>query len=166
MTVVAFADFRCPHCKMAAPTLHAFTKSHPDVKLVFKPFPLDGTCNDAIKSGGDGISCGLAATVMCSEKIAQKGWAAHDYIFEKQMEITQAQNLDKNIDSVASALNIANEELKKCVKEPSIIELVKKMAKEGETAQIQGTPTVFVNGKLLGGGQLLPVLEAAYRSIK
>ncbi len=166
MTIVEFADFRCPHCKTAAPTLHAFAKSHPDVKLVFKPFPLDGTCNEAIKNGGDGISCGLAAAVMCAEKMSQKGWAAHDFIFEKQMEITQAQNLDKNLDAVASALSLSNEELKKCVKEPATIELVKKMAKEGETAQIQGTPTVFANGKLLSGGQLLPVLEAAYRSLK
>lgn len=166
MTIVEFADFRCPHCKDAAPPLHAFTKSHPDVKLIFKPFPLDGTCNEAIKGGGDGISCGLASAVMCAEKLSQKGWAAHDYIFENQMDITNARNLDKNLQDISSAMGLNLEELTSCVKNLKTQELIRKMAKEGEVAQIQGTPTVFVNGKLLSGGQMIPILEATYRSLK
>ncbi|KHD87328.1 MAG: thiol:disulfide interchange protein DsbA [Bdellovibrio sp. ArHS] len=166
MTIVEFADFRCPHCKHAAPTLHAFANSHPDVKLIFKPFPLDGTCNEAIRGGGDGISCGLASAVMCAEKMGQKGWAAHDYFFENQEEIIRAGNLDKNLEDVSKSTGLALEELKACVKDPTTAELIRKMAKEGETAQIQGTPTVFANGKLLSGGQLIPILEAAYRSLK
>lgn len=166
MTIVEFADFRCPHCKHAAPTLHAFAKSHSDVKLIFKPFPLDGTCNEAIKGGGDGISCGLASAVMCAEKMAQKGWATHDYFFENQMDVVQVRNLDKNLEDAAKAVQLPLDELKNCVKDPATQELIRKMAKEGETAQIQGTPTIFANGKLLSGGQLLPILEAAYRSLR
>lgn len=166
MTIVEFADFRCPHCKHAAPPLHAFTKSHPDVKLIFKPFPLDGTCNEAITGGGDGISCGLASAVMCAEKINKKGWAAHDYFFENQAEIIQAQNLDRNLEDLAKNTGLSPEDLKSCIKEPSTAELIRNMANEGKTAQIQGTPTVFVNGKILSSGQLIPVLEAAYKTLK
>lgn len=166
MTIVEFADFRCPHCKHAAPTMHAFARSHQDVKFIFKPFPLDGTCNEAIQGGGDGISCGLAAAVMCAEKINSKGWAAHDYFFDHQEEVIRNQNLEKNIQDVSQALNIPLENLKTCVKEPATLDLVRKMAKEGSTAQVQGTPSVFVNGKLLSGGQLIPVLEAAYKILK
>lgn len=166
MTIVEFADFRCGHCKHAAPSLHNFTQSHPDVKLVFKAFPLDGTCNEAIKGGGDGISCGLASAVMCSEKIAQKGWAAHGYIFENQMEIIQAGSLDKNLESVSKAVSIPVEDLKKCINDPATGELIRSMANEGAAAQIQGTPTVFVNSKLLSGGQMIPILESTYKAIK
>ncbi|MNK07760.1 Vitamin K epoxide reductase family protein [compost metagenome] len=166
MTIVEFADFRCPHCKMAAPTLHAFTKAHPDVKLVFKPFPLDGTCNDAMKQGGDGISCGLAFSVMCAEKMAQKGWAAHDYIFDNQRDITMLMNLDKNLDDISTHIGVKADDMKACVKSPEIQAAVRAMAKEGEVAQIQGTPAVFVNGKVLNQGQLIPILEAAYKTLK
>ncbi|NUN06671.1 MAG: DsbA family protein [Bdellovibrio sp.] len=166
MTIVEFADFRCPHCKHAAPPLHAFTKSHPDVKLIFKPFPLDGTCNEAITGGGDGISCGLASAVMCAEKLANKGWVAHDYFFDNQMEIIQSSNLDKNLEDVSKSAGLSLEELKACVKDPATQELIRNMAAEGKTAQIQGTPAVFVNGKVLSGGQLIPVLEAAYQTLK
>jgi protein-disulfide isomerase len=40
------------------------------------------------------------------------------------------------------------------------------MAKEGDTAKIQGTPAIFVNGRVLDRGQMIPVLEGAYRSLK
>jgi protein-disulfide isomerase len=45
-----------------------------------------------------------------------------------------------------------------------IHEMVKKSAAEGAKAQISGTPSVFLNYKLLPGGQLLPVLENVYKS--
>ncbi|WP_413561469.1 DsbA family protein [Bdellovibrio sp. HCB209] len=165
MTIVEFADFFCPHCKHAAPPIHAFIESHPDVKLVFKPFPLDGTCNKAVNFK-DGIRCGLATSVMCAEKIAQKGWTAHDYIFDKQNELMGMQNLDKSIEQVATATGISLDDLKNCLKDPATTQLVSEMAKEGEDAQISGTPTVFVNGKLLPNGQQKLNLEAVYKSIK
>lgn len=166
MTIVEFADFRCGHCKHAAPVLHKFTLSHPDVKLIYKSFPLDGTCNEAMQGGGDGISCGLAASVFCAEKLSQKGWAVHDFIFENQEEITMAQNLDKNLEAISNASGVALGDLKTCSKDPAIMQLISSMAKEGVAAQIRGTPTIFVNGKVLTGGQALPVLEAVYQELK
>ncbi|QDK45437.1 fused vitamin K epoxide reductase/thioredoxin [Bdellovibrio sp. ZAP7] len=167
MTIVEFADFLCPHCKDAAPPIHAFVKAHPDVKLVFKPFPLDPTCNPAMQGGGgDGVRCGLAASVMCSEQIAKKGWEAHDFVFENQMEMYKLQLIDKMLEQIATKVGIPLEDLKKCVNDPATKEMISSMAKEGGDAQIQGTPTVFVNGKLLSGGQSKPILEEVYRTIK
>lgn len=165
MTIVEFADFRCPHCKHAAPGLHAFTKSHPDVRLQFKPFPLDGNCNEAIQ-GGDGISCGLAAAVMCAEKMNKKGWDTHDFFFEIQETILNTPNLDQNLQAAATKLALNFDELKACVQAPETQESIRKMAKEGVTAQIRGTPTIFVNNRLLEGGQLIPILEATYQSLR
>jgi protein-disulfide isomerase len=43
VTVVQFFDYRCPHCKAeAAPGVAALIKKHPDVKFVFKEFPIFG----------------------------------------------------------------------------------------------------------------------------
>jgi protein-disulfide isomerase len=36
------------------------------------------------------------------------------------------------------------------------------MAKEGVSAGVKGTPSFYSNGKKLGRGQLLPVLDAVY----
>lgn len=39
-TMVEFFDYRCPYCKVAAPELPAFLAKHPDVRLVYKEFPI------------------------------------------------------------------------------------------------------------------------------
>ncbi|MBO9667115.1 MAG: DsbA family protein [Bdellovibrio sp.] len=166
MTIVEFADFLCPHCKHAAPSLHTFTNNHPDVKLIFKPWPIDGTCNEAVQGGGDGLRCALATSVICSEKLDKKGWVAHDYIFENQENIFASPSLDKHLEGVAKVTGISLEDLNKCLKDPATAELIRSMAKEGAEAKIQGTPTVFVNGRLLNGGQMIPILEETYKTLK
>ena len=76
-TLVEFADFKCPHCKVASQTLDRFTTNNPQVHFIYKPFPLDGTCNTSSQiPKGDGSRCTLAAWTLCSEKLFKKGWGA------------------------------------------------------------------------------------------
>ncbi|MFP5519627.1 MAG: vitamin K epoxide reductase family protein [Bdellovibrionia bacterium] len=166
VTIVEFADFRCPHCKTAAPTIHAFAKNNPDVRLIFKPFPLDGVCNSAI-SGGDGISCKLAASTICAEKLFQKGWAVHDGIFAAQEQFLRGGNAEETLKKVLADAKLDFDAINQCTQtNEEVATLIRNMAKEGETAKISGTPTIFVNGKLLVGGQMYPILEAAYQDAK
>lgn len=165
MTIVEFADYLCPHCKAANPVLTAFTEAHPDVRLLFKPFPLDGVCNAAVQRGGDGLRCSLAYYSFCAEKMAQKGHAVHTWIFDHQEEMETATN-ESAAKSICEANGLNCEELVACAKSEDIILAVKKAAAEGETAQISGTPTVFVNGRKLEAGNVMPVLDAVYQKIK
>jgi len=48
VTVVQFADYRCPHCKAeAAPAVLALIQKYPDVKFVFKEWPIFGAPSQA-----------------------------------------------------------------------------------------------------------------------
>lgn len=164
--IVEFADFRCPHCKFAAPSLHAFTKAHPDVRFTFKPFPLDGTCNKAITGGGDGISCELAAMTFCAEAQGGKGFQVHDYIFEQQQNILSLSNLESIYKEIENNLKIPAEQLKTCASSQETLSRIQQMAQEGSNAKVEGTPTVYINGKKLLNGHMLPILEEAYKTIK
>ena len=63
VTVTEFYDYRCPHCVNAAPKVVSLIQSDPDVRFVFKEFPIFGAASDrgalaaiAMKrSGGDYI---------------------------------------------------------------------------------------------------------------
>lgn len=165
ITIVEFADFLCSHCKAAYPALHAFAKSHPDVKLIFKNFPLDGMCNTAVTHKGDGKRCDLSYAVYCSEKLSQKGWQAHNYVFDNQEDI-YAKPMDQVLEGICKATGTDCAQIKTCMGSEETHAAIKKMATEGEKAQIGGTPSVFLNGKNLQGGQFLPVLESVYRNIK
>lgn len=162
MTIVEFADFKCPHCKTAAPTLHAFAESRPDVRIVFKPFPLDGTCNQAIDSKGDGSRCKLAYAVLCAEKISKKGWEVHNWIFDKQDSFLRMGSPDQLLEQAAVETNVPVDQIKSCMQSNEIQDLVLQMTNEGKIAQIRGTPSVFANGRSLERGNFLPVLEEAY----
>ena len=161
IVIVEFADFRCPHCKMAYPTLHAFSEAHADVQFIFKIFPLDGTCNpDPTFNGqGDGISCRLAMGVICSENNLKKGWDLHHFIFDEQGEF---HSLDQVDEKLCNYLNTDCATFKQCMNSTETLNELKTMAQEAMAAKITGTPTIFLNGKNLQGAQLLPILESAY----
>lgn len=165
MVIVEFADFLCPHCKTASPSLEAFTHSHPDVRMVFKAFPLDGKCNQAIQREGDGTRCRLSAAVLCAEKLNQKGWQASHWVFARQEELSRGIDVNALTERMGTELSLDSSQLKECLNSDQIQEQLLSMAKEGATAEIQGTPSIFVNGKLLEKGQFIPVLEALHKKL-
>src|SRR5579862_3457949 len=46
ITVVEFFDYRCGYCKMAAPEVIKLIAENPDVRFVFKEFPIFGEVSD------------------------------------------------------------------------------------------------------------------------
>jgi len=167
MVIVEFADFLCPHCKHAAPSLKVFTDSHSDVKLIFKAFPLDGSCNaDAKMPKGDGTRCVLAKTVFCAEKLAKKGWDIYEKVFELQEKIYTSGNSTEILKTLMEENKIDNAAMETCRNSEDVHKSIVAQSQEGMQAQIEGTPSIFVNNRLLTRGQLIPVLQRVYDSIK
>ncbi len=160
-TLVEYADFLCPHCKHAYPTFHAFAAANPDVKMIFKAFPLDGSCNPTSPSKGDGVRCELAFMVFCADKIGQKGFAFHDAVFDKQEELATGYKVETLLAELAAKHSIDSEQLKSCMASEETLTLIQNMAKEAEAAKLGGTPTVYLNGRYLPSGQMLKVLQKA-----
>lgn len=166
MVIVEFADFLCPHCKTAATTLDAFVNSTNDVKFVFKSFPLDGKCNKALTSSGDGFRCQLASSVYCAEKLNRRGWKAQEWVFKKQESLFSGADLEKFLLEFSQNLELNLDELKSCISSDETYEQIVSQAAEGAAAKIQGTPAIFVNGKKVQRGQFIPVLQAIQKQIR
>ena len=49
-TLVEFFDYQCMHCRDMATTIEDLTKSHPDLRVVFKDFPIYGPASMAAVS--------------------------------------------------------------------------------------------------------------------
>lgn len=164
--LVEFADFKCPHCKVAAGTIKNYLASNKNVKMVFKPYPLDGACNPHVPSKGDGSRCELAGWALCGEKLFQKGWDIHYWIFDHQETMMQASDLSPHLDQMSKDLGLDGSTLKTCATSAETYDVIKKSAAEGEAAKITGTPAIFVNGKKLEYGQFIDVLRAAINTLK
>lgn len=168
MTIKEFADFRCGHCRHAVSSLENFVKTHPDVRMEFYNYPLDGECNEKLKPYPNGVSCRMAYAVHCAEK-QNRGWDLHHAVYDHQdefMEFKSPQGAEDKIVQMAKDLGLDTEALRTCVSDPQTKEAIRLQAKQGEQGQVQGTPTIFVNNKMLQGGQLIPVLEAVRELIK
>jgi protein-disulfide isomerase/uncharacterized membrane protein len=160
-TLVEFADFKCPHCKHASETIDIFLKGRTDVLFIYKPYPLDGTCNANSAHKGDGSRCTLAGLALCAEKIAKKGWEMHHWIFAKQEELLSLSDVKLLLPQIEKDLGLESKQLGECADSVETFAEIKKSTEEGAMAKVEATPTIFMNGKSLPKGYILEVLKQA-----
>jgi len=144
VTLVEFSDFQCPYCSLAVGKLNAVLAAYPGkVKLIFKQFPLDTHSQAA-----------LAAAAAIAAHHQGKFWQMHDAMFEHRKDLsfdnirTLAQNI--GLDMKRFDADLPSEEVKKTV--------VKDM-EDGDKAGVEGTPSVYINGKKYNGSLELPAIK-------
>lgn len=135
VTVVEFSDFQCPYCKQAAASVKALIESYgSNVKWVFKQMPLPIHA-DAFKAA--------QASICASEQ--GKFWEYHDVLFSSGELSTQA--LTKH----ASDLGLGVDQFNACLNSERSASIVRRDMQEATQADVQGTPTYFVNGRIMRG---------------
>ncbi len=159
-TLVEYADFKCPHCRDASKSIGLFLNAHPDILFVFKPFPLDGSCNPSLTQKSDGSRCELAAIALCSEKLASKGLEVTHWLFENQEKFY---SIDPKTlyPEIQEKYGLDTKALDDCVRSAETYESLKKSGEEGTRAGVEGTPTIYLNGKKLPWGHVPEVLSQA-----
>ncbi len=160
-TLVEFADFKCPHCKVASNTISLFLKLRPDVKFIYKPYPLDGNCNPQVQQKGDGSRCQFAAYVLCAEKLNKNGLALTHWLFDNQSAFFEVSDAKSLLPKIQEKFNIDTKALSECADSAETYQTIKQSAEEGGKAQVEGTPTIYLNGKKLPWGHILEVLKTA-----
>ncbi len=73
-----------------------------------------------------------------------KFWEMHEKLYSNQRELS-----DTKIEAIAQELSLSIEQFDKDLKDPSIGSLIDRDINNGLQANVQGTPMIFVNGKLL-----------------
>jgi len=134
ITLVEFSDFTCPYCQLVRPGLEAFVQARADrVKLHYKPFPIES-------------HPGALETAQAAEWAREKGrfWPMHDAIFEDP----GARSVDDLAD-LARAIGLAPAELRAALDEKRFLPKLRESQAEARAAGIRGTPTLFVNGRML-----------------
>lgn len=177
MTITEFADFRCIHCKNAAPVLHNFVKSRNDTRLEFYSFPLDGACNPAEgMSKGPGFSCLLAKSNYCAGKY-DKGWEMNEYMFKNMVSLGKLsiEELEQKLFTVFDSLVVntardstaANDAVfSDCLKSEATHETIISHAQQGIDIGVQGTPSIYINNKYVPAGHSFKTLEKIWQSLR
>ena len=152
VTVVEFFDFRCPGCKAVAHDYRALMAAHPEVRFVFKDWP--------ILDRGDDVTSQYAARAALAEHQQGKYLAVYDAL------MTEPALTPETVDRILAENGVDVARAKAAI---SAIDTTRHIADIHTTAaalQLQGTPTFFVNGRAspsIDPAEIGRLIEAAKR---
>ena len=152
--VVEFADFQCPSCKRLDQQLSVLKKQFGDrVLFVFKNFPLDKKCNKTMQHAGHPLACEIATLARCAGE-AGKFWQYHDLAFaeQEQAKPTSPTNWAKQV-------GLSDQQIQTCKSSAWIIDKIKEDVELGIESGVQGTPALFINGRLFANAHNLNALR-------
>jgi protein-disulfide isomerase len=146
-TVVEFFDYRCGYCKLVAPEIVKLVAENPDVRFVFKEFPIFGEVSDTAAK--------MALTPQGKTKglVLYKAWMADRGLDEAA--------LDRHL--AEAGLNPA--EVRKASDDPQIESQLADVRDLAKKLGLQGTPA-FVVGDYLIPGADIGALRAALAKVK
>lgn len=144
VTIIEYASITCSHCREfhedVYPTIKARVDAG-DVKFVFREFP---TAPQVVAFAG-------FSAARCSGE--DNYFAMLDDFFVNQETILEAARAGKakaELKSVAKTHGLSEADFDTCVKDKSVYDSIVDMIDLGHSEGVTSTPTLFMNGKLLG----------------
>jgi len=138
ITLIEFADFECPSCRQLDLVLRELLPRHPEIRLVFKNYPLTDIHPWAMTAA--------IASQCAFQQSSAAFWKMHDAIFDAQDVISPSNVWDKMLD-LATQQGLNSEAYKACMIDPETTNQVKATIEEGHVVTITATPTTFVNDR-------------------
>jgi len=142
VTIVEFADFECTVCRNLHDALRGLLPNYPQVKLIFKDFPIDQIHPWA-------RTASLAGRCTYQQEPAAF-WKFYDFIYDKQDLVSAANVYDKVVD-FASQANLNQDAFKACLAAPQTTAEVDASLANGNLLEVRSTPTLFINGRRIVG---------------
>ncbi|KEQ18542.1 DsbA family protein [Endozoicomonas numazuensis] len=135
VTVVEFADYNCGYCRNSKPEIDKLLKQYGDqVKFYYIDYPVT-------EKGVAGSTTQTARGAYCAGK-QDKFWEFYNLAYEKPVTMESASEL-------ATALKLDEKSFNACLTSDESADFVKNSEKMALDLGVTGTPTLFVNGRLL-----------------
>lgn len=152
VTVIEFFDFRCPGCKAVAHDYRALMAAHPEVRFVFKDWP--------ILDRGDDITSQYAARAALAAHQQGKYLEVYDALMTERALSIEA------IDAILAAHDVDMARAKAAIAAPDTTRHIADIHTTAAALRLRGTPTFLVNGKASPGidpAEIGKLIEAAKR---
>lgn len=135
VTIVEFSDYQCPFCARSEVLIEQVLREHGGkVRFVYKHFPLLSIHPQALP----------AALAAAAADRQGKFWEMHAILFANQRALQPEQ-----LKGYAEQLGLDVEKFEADRQAPEVRKLVQDDVRLAQQLGVRGTPTIFVNGKLL-----------------
>jgi protein-disulfide isomerase/uncharacterized membrane protein len=155
VTIVEFSDFECPACAHAFSDLRALARSRPDVRLVFRHFPLDRACNPGMEQQLHPDACLAAAAAECAGQLG-RFWEYHDKLFDHQKALDR-----DSLFRYARELGLDIATFRSCLDDPATMDRIAADVAAATRLGVESTPTIFINGRRIQGALDRPYYDFA-----
>jgi protein-disulfide isomerase len=148
VTLEEFGDFECPPCGLLHPVLKAMEGEFGPTKLriIFREFPLVPTHAHALAAARAAEAAGLQG----------KFWEMHDMIYESQKAWHEAFDVRPIFEGYATKIGLDLEQFRRDNTNEIVERRIFLDGKRAHSLAVQGTPTVFLNGREVPFESLAP----------
>lgn len=146
LEIVEFADFQCPHCKEAMPTIQKIFNDFPNAHFVFESFPL----------AQHPQAFHAAAYGACVAKLGGDK-AFFDYanaVFEGQAGLATDDGATLTLNSAVSKAGQDTEKVKACSETAETKATVEASLKLAQDLNVNQTPSLAINGRIVPIGNV------------
>jgi len=141
VTVVKFEDFQCPYCKRVQGTMAELLSRYGNkIKLVHRDFPISDIHPLAWKAH---------EAARCANDQG-KFWPYHDQLYSNAPKASV-----EDLKAYAKQAGLTMPAFDRCLTSGKYKALIQKDLDEGARLGVNGTPTFFINGRVLSGAQPL-----------
>ena len=140
VTLVEFSDYQCPFCKRAHDTVEQLVAAYPkDIRLIFMDYPLP-------------MHNRAAAAAEAARCAGEQGkyWEYGDNLMKAAGDLS-----DENLKQRATDLSLDASAFETCITSTKHEPAVQSDFTEGNRVGVSGTPTFFINGRMIVGAKAL-----------
>lgn len=155
VTIIEFSDYQCPFCRRfwtdTLPQLKDQYLNTGKARLIYRDFPLDFHL----------AAQAAAETAECAGD-QERYWEMHDKIFNEQGRQGEGtiSFTEQDLKQWAKEIGLKTKTFNQCLTDGKYRNEVKKDLEDGVRAGVSGTPTFFINGRVLVGAQPLAAFQA------
>ncbi|MGM0578513.1 MAG: DsbA family protein [Myxococcota bacterium] len=144
--LVEYLDFQCPACRVAAADVKRIVEGRDDVVLYVKHLPLEGHHPQAK----------LAARASLAADRQGRFWKLHRLLFDAQARLTP-----EVVRELAKEAGLDMERFEEDLESEAVAAIVERDVAEADRAGVDGTPTFFLDGRMVELERLEEALERA-----
>lgn len=151
VTIVEFSDYQCPFCKrFRDQTFDQLLATYEGkVRFAYREFPLSSIHPEAQKASEAALCAGDQ----------EQYWRMHDELFARQAEWANSPTAVDTFKAFAAEMGLDTDQFNECLDTDTYSERVLADFQDGTRYGVRGTPTFFINGRVLVGAQPLSAFQ-------
>ena len=145
VTLIEYSDYQCPLCRRAEPTVSQLLTEYGDkIRFVYRDYPLQ--FHQRAMPASIAAHCG-----------AEQGkyWQFHENLMKEQGDLS-----DDDLKKRATAIGLDGAKFAACFEAKKVQPAIDVAFKEGQSLGVTGTPSFFVNGRMIVGAKPIDEFKA------